>query len=298
VSHAPPAAADAVARALHVASLHVHPIKSLRGVAVDAATVDDLGLALDRRWMLVDDGGVFLTQREDPSMTLLRTSLVSAAGGDARTAELTHTVRVHAPSGDTLDVAPPPPDARRRRVRIWAHEVLAADYPADVDAWFSEALGRTCHLTWLPEDSRRPIDHPHATPSDRAAFGDAFPVLVATQASLDDLNARLAARGEPAVSMERFRPNLVVAGDAAPYAEDAWGRVWASDVVLDLVKPCARCAMTTVDPDSARSGAEPLRTLAGYRKVGSKVLFAQNALVRAGGVLRVGDPVRVAGAAP
>jgi uncharacterized protein YcbX len=298
VSHAPPAAADAVARALHVASLHVHPIKSLRGVAVDAATVDDLGLALDRRWMLVDDGGVFLTQREDPSMTLLRTSLVSAAGGDARTAELTHRVRVHAPSGDTLDVAPPPPDARRRRVRIWAHEVLAADYPADVDAWFSEALGRTCHLTWLPEDSRRPIDHPHATPSDRAAFGDAFPVLVATQASLDDLNARLAARGEPAVSMERFRPNLVVAGDAAPYAEDAWGRVWASDVVLDLVKPCARCAMTTVDPDSARSGAEPLRTLAGYRKVGSKVLFAQNALVRAGGVLRVGDPVRVAGAAP
>ena len=297
MSHSAQFAEDAVARPLHVASLHVHPIKSLRGLAVDAAAVDDLGLALDRRWMLVDDGGVFLTQREDPSMTLLRTSLVPTAGGDARVAELTHTVRVHAPSGDTLDLVPPPPDARRRRVRIWAHEVVAADYPADVDGWFSEALGRTCHLTWLPEDSHRHIDHPHATPSDRAAFGDAFPVLVATQASLDDLNARLAARGEPPVSMERFRPNVVVAGDAAPYAEDAWGRLWAGEVALDLVKPCARCAMVTVDPETARSGSEPLRTLAGYRKVGSKVMFAQNALVRAGGALRVGDPVRVAGAA-
>ena len=297
MSHPPSSAPESSAPALHVASLHVHPIKSLRGIAVDAATVDDLGLALDRRWMLVDDGGVFLTQREDPSMTLLRTELVPAAGGDARRAELGHTVRVHAPSGDTLDLAPPPADARRRRVRIWAHEVLAADYPADVDAWFSEALGRPCHLTWLPEDSRRPIDDPHATPTDRAAFGDAFPVLVATQASLDDLNARLAARGEPAVTMERFRPNVVVAGDAAPYAEDGWGRIWAGEVALDLVKPCARCVMTTVDPESARSGAEPLRTLSGYRKVGSKVMFAQNALVRAGGALRVGDPVQTAGAA-
>ncbi len=297
MSQSPPSAPEASARALHVASLHLYPIKSLRGLAVDAATVDDLGLALDRRWMLVDDGGVFLTQREDPSMTLLRTSLVPAAGGDARRAELGHMVRVHAPSGDTLDLAPPPPDARRRRVRIWAHEVVATDYPADVDAWFSEALGRPCHLTWLPEDSRRPIDHPHATPTDRAAFGDAFPVLVATQASLDDLNARLAARGEPAVSMERFRPNVVVAGDAAPYAEDTWGRMWAGEVALDLVKPCARCVMVTVDPESARSGSEPLRTLSSYRKVGSKVIFAQNALVRAGGALRVGDPVQTGGAA-
>jgi uncharacterized protein YcbX len=264
----------------------------VRGVAVGAADVGELGLALDRRWMLVDDAGVFLTQREDAGMALLHTSLVAPTGGNADApVTLAHTVRVHAPSGASVDLAPPPPDARRRRVRIWAHEVEACDAGADLDAWFTEALGRPCHLMWMPDDSRRPIDHDAATPADRAAFSDAFPVLVASQASLDDLNARLAASGKPAVTMERFRPNVVVVGDAEPYAEDRWGRVRVGDVALDLVKPCARCVVTTIDPDTARGGAEPLRTLSEYRKVGSKVMFAQNALVRATGRVRVGDRV-------
>src|SRR5688572_11253706 len=114
----------ATAAPLRVASLHVHPVKSLRGIPVAAAEVGDLGLALDRRWMLVDDAGVFLTQREDAGMALLHTSLVAPPGVDADApVTLAHTVRVHAPSGATLDLAPPPPDARRRRVRLWAHEV-------------------------------------------------------------------------------------------------------------------------------------------------------------------------------
>ncbi|MDF1505150.1 MOSC N-terminal beta barrel domain-containing protein [Roseisolibacter sp. H3M3-2] len=283
---------------LHVASLHVHPVKSLRGVAVAAAEVDDLGLALDRRWMLVDDAGVFLTQREDAGMTLLRTELLAPPGDTADgTVTLAHRVRVHAPSGDTIDVAPPEPGSRRRRVRIWAHEVAACDYPAEVDAWFSEALGRQCHLMWLPDDSRRPIDDPHARADDRAAFSDAFPVLVALQASLDDLNARLAAQGHAPVAMERFRPNVVVAGDAEPYAEDGWREVTVGEVGLDLVKPCGRCVMTTVDPDTGRTGAEPLRTLSGYRKVDGKVRFAQNALVRNKGRVRVGNSVVLMGEA-
>jgi hypothetical protein len=283
---------------LHVASLHVHPVKSLRGVPVAAAEVDDLGLALDRRWMLVDDAGVFLTQREDAGMTLLRTELVPPPGVAADApVTLAHGVRVHAPSGDVLDLTPPPPGGRRRRVRIWAHEVAACDYPAEVDAWFADALGRHCHLMWLPDDSRRPIDDPHATSEDRAPFSDAFPVLVALQASLDDLNARLAAQGQAAVTMERFRPNVVVAGDAEPYAEDGWRGVHVGDVALDLVKPCGRCVMTTVDPETGRTGAEPLRTLSGYRKAGGKVRFAQNALVRSSGRVRTGDSVVLLGAA-
>jgi uncharacterized protein len=281
---------------LRVASLHVHPVKSLRGIPVSAADVGDLGLALDRRWMLVDDAGVFLTQREDAGMALLHTSLVAPPGVDGGApVSLAHTVRVHAPSGATLDLAPPPPDARRRRVRIWAHEVEACDSTPEIDAWFADALGRACHLMWMPDDARRPIDHHSAGPADRAAFSDAFPVLVASQASLDDLNARLLAQGQEAVAMERFRPNVVVAGAAEPYAEDAWGRVGVGGVTLDLVKPCARCVVTTIDPDTARAGAEPLRTLSGYRKVGSKVMFAQNALVRGGGRVRVGDLVTTGG---
>ena len=286
----------ATAAPLRVASLHVHPVKSLRGVPVTAADVGDLGLALDRRWMLVDDAGVFLTQREDAGMTLLRTSLVPPPGVDGSApVSLAHAVRVHAPSGATVDLAPPPPDARRRRVRIWAHEVEACDSAPELDAWFSEALGRTCHLMWMPDDARRPIDHQSAGPDDRAAFSDAFPVLVASQASLDDLNARLVAQGQAPVPMERFRPNVVVAGPAEPYAEDAWGRVRIADVALDLVKPCARCVVTTIDPETARGGSEPLRTLSAYRKVGSKVMFAQNALVRAGGRVAVGDGVTTGG---
>lgn len=281
---------------LHVASLHVHPVKSLRGVSVGAAEVGELGLALDRRWMLVDHAGVFLTQREDAGMALLHTSLVAPPGTAADApVTLSHAVRVHAPSGATLDLVPPPPDARRRHVRIWAHEVEACDAGPEHDAWLSEALGRACHLMWMPDATRRPIDHDAAGPGDRASFADAFPVLVASQASLDDLNARLAASGQPAVAMERFRPNVVVAGAAAPYAEDGWGRVRVGDVALDLVKPCARCVVTTIDPDTARGGAEPLRTLSAYRKVGSKVLFAQNALVRATGGIRTGDSVTTGG---
>jgi uncharacterized protein YcbX len=277
---------------LRVASLHVYPVKSLRGVAVAAAAVDDFGLALDRRWMLVDDAGVFLTQREDPGMTLLRTELLPPDGAAADApVTLAHRVRVRAPSGETLELTPPESGARRRRVRIWAHEVEACSYPAEVDAWFAAALRRPCHLMWMPDDSHRPVDDPHARADDHAPFSDAFPVLVALQASLDDLNARLAAQGHAPAEMERFRPNVVVAGDAAPYAEDGWREVRVGGVALDLVKPCGRCVVTTVDPETGRAGAEPLRTLAGYRKVGSKVLFAQNALVRGGGAVRVGDAV-------
>lgn len=288
--------------ALRVASLHVHPVKSLRGVSVAAADVGDLGLALDRRWMLVDADGRFLTQREDAGMARLAVTLVDAAGAPAAHARLDSRVRVEAPDGRTLELAPPRPEAPRRAVRIWTHTVPACGYPADVDAWFSDALGRPCALVWMPDDVRRPIDHDRVRADDRAPFSDAFPVLVVTEASLADLNARLAAGGRPAAEMARFRPNVVIAG-ALPYAEDEWGALRAGEVALALVKPCGRCVVTTLDPLTGLGGTEPLRTLAEYRRQGSKVLFAQNALVRAGGVIRVGDAVAVdrthpAGTAP
>jgi hypothetical protein len=273
----------------------VHPVKSLRGVAVRAAEIGELGLALDRRWLLVDEAGVFLTQREDARLALLHAALrapgARAADADADVAMHDATLRVRAPGGAVLDVPRPPADAPRRAVRIWAHTVEAVGYPPAVDAWFSDALGRRCHLVWMPDDARRPVDHPSAGAHDRAPFSDGFPVLVVTQASLDDLNARLVARGAAPVTIERFRANVVVAGADAPYAEDDWSQVDVGEAALALVKPCGRCVMVTIDPESGRGGHEPLRTLAEYRKVGSKVLFAQNALVRRGGLVRVGDVV-------
>ena len=288
---APPPAAP------HVAALHVHPVKSLRGVAVAAAAVGDLGLALDRRWMLVDDAGVFLTQREDAGMTRLAVALVDRAGHATNEARDDLRVRVAAPDGATLDLDPPPADAPRRRVRIWSHTVDACTYPPAVDGWFAARLGRPCALVWMPDDVRRPIDHASAGAADRAPFSDGFPALVVTEGSLADLNARLARRGHPPVGMARFRPNVVVGG-AEPYAEDGWATLDAGDVSLALVKPCGRCVVTTLDPHTGAGGVEPLRTLAEYRRAGTKVVFAQNALVRGGGTIRVGDRVSVTAAPP
>ncbi len=283
-AHPPaPSGAPPAAPGPHVAGLWVYPVKSLGGVAVAEAPVGPLGLDRDRRWMLVDGDGWALTQRERPAMARLAVALGPGDG-----------VTVTAPDGAALVVTPAPPDAPRRPVRLFDDVLDAAGCGLAADAWFSERLGVAARLVYLPDDVVRPVDPRYAGPGDRAALSDGYPVLVAGQASLDDLNARLRARGEAAVGVERFRPNVLVAG-AAPYAEDAWRALEAGGVRLALVKPCARCVVTTVDPArGVVAGKEPLRTLAEYRRAGAKVLFAQNAVVRRAGVVRVGDPVAAA----
>lgn len=267
-----------------VTDLFVYPIKSLGGVRLERAQIGDFGVALDRRWMLVDDDGVFLTQRVLPQMARVHVM----PDGDG--------VHVETAGLDPIDVAPPDADAPRRSVRIWDDTVEAQTYPAPVDAWFTRAIGRPCHLVYMPQDVRRPVDPAYAGPDDRAPFSDAFPLLLLSRESLADLNARLVARGVDAVGVERFRPNIVVDGTAGAFAEDAWGTIAGGEVVLRVAKPCARCVLTTVDPVTAEPSprGEPLRTLATYRTRGGKVLFAQNALVARGGALAVGDAVRPA----
>ncbi len=273
---------------MRVTGLFLYPVKSLGAVAVREAHVGDLGLEGDRRWMLVDADGRFLTQREHPALALGRVAV--GAGG---------ALTLAAPGLPPLDVAPPAAAAPRVRVRVFTDVVEAAPAAAAAHAWASAWLGAPTRLVHMPADVRRAVDPRYAGPDDRTAFTDGYPVLVASQPSLDDLNARLAAAGTAPVGMERFRPNVVVDADAgeplAPYAEDDWRTLRLGDEVrLAVVKPCARCAVTTVDQHSAARGTEPLRTLAGYRRVGTKVLFAQNAVVRATGPLRVGDPAAAA----
>jgi hypothetical protein len=278
------APADGTVTLARVAELRVYPVKSLGGVRVARATVGELGLASDRRWMLVDDDGVFFTQRALPQMAL------------AHAEPLDGGVRVTTPGRDPLELAPPDADAPRRRVQIWNDVVEAQTYPAAVDAWFEPVLGRPCHLVYLPDDVRRPVDPTYAGPDDRAAFSDAFPVLLLSRESLADLNARLVERGVAPVVVERFRPNVVVEGTGAPFAEDAWRDVSLGGAGLRVVKPCARCVLTTVDPATGEPSArgEPLRTLATYRTRAGKVLFAQNALVTRGGEVAEGDAVSAA----
>jgi uncharacterized protein len=271
-----------------VAALYVHPVKSLGGVSVPSFEVGAFGPVGDRRWMLVDDDGVFMTQRTDARLALLRPALDGEFPG---------AFALHAPGLDPVRIAAPPADAPRRRVQVWNDVVEGAAYPDEVDEWLTEALRRVCHLVHMPDDVWRQVDPTYAGPRDRTSFTDAFPLLVLSRESVADLNERLAAKGVAPVDERRFRPNVVVEGTGRPFAEDDWGDVRLGSAALRVVKPCARCVVTTIDPDSAEPSprGEPLRTMAEYRTRDGKTNFAQNALVRAAGRVAVGDAVIVPG---
>ena len=156
------------------------------------------------------------------------------------------------------------------------------------DRWFGRFLGSSCQLVRKPEDDVRPVDSAYARGGDQTSFADAFPLLLISEASLEDLNRRL----ESPVPMNRFRPNLVVRG-CGPYAEDGWEEVRAGGASFRVAEPCARCAITTVDRGSGERGKEPLRTLATYRKADGEVLFGRYLIHASNGTVRVGDPVEV-----
>ncbi|MCC6627674.1 MAG: MOSC domain-containing protein [Chloroflexi bacterium] len=261
---------------VRVATLAIFPIKSCGGMAVDAAAVTPRGFAGDRLLMVVDDEGRFLTQREQPRLALVAPHLT----GDT----LTLTAPDLPPLTLTLTDAGP-----RRPVVVWRDTVPAVDQGAAAAEWFTTHLGVRCRLVRLAGETTRRVDPAYARrPDDQTSFADAYPFLLLSEASLDDLNRRLATP----LDMRRFRPNIVVTG-CAPYAEDGWRQLGIGAVRFDVVKPCARCAITTTDQDTAARGVEPLRTLATYRRIDDKVMFGQNLVHQGGGVLRVGDAVTV-----
>jgi len=261
-----------------VGAINVYPIKSAKGSPLARGAVTATGLEYDRRWLVVDAEGVFLSQREQPRLCLV-TPTVGVA-------DLT----IAAPGMQQIALPLGEEGGDRRRVRIWDDEVEAVVAPGPVGAWFSEFLGGRYQLVRMPAPFVRRVDPEYAASSDRVGFADAFPFLIIAQASLDDLNARLVAQGEVALPMNRFRPNLVIDG-CPPFAEDWWSRVRIGDIGFRVVKPCARCVITTTDQATGHTGHEPLRTLAGYRRVGNKVMFGQNACHDHEGTLRVGDAV-------
>lgn len=260
-----------------VSDLYVYPVKSMGGVRLEASRVDCFGLANDRRWMVVDENGNMMTQRTHPQMALITPALQ----GDHLCLSLdgkTYIDVSHAHEGEQVVV------------RVWNDEVVAQPVGTDVDGWLSEILGEPVRLVFFPRKERRQVDRQYARPGDLTAFTDGFPLLLISQGSLDDLNQRL----PQALPMTRFRPNLVVSGNP-PYAEDDWREIAVAGVTMRVVKPCSRCVMTTVDPQrGVRSGGEPLKTLATYRKKGNKVMFGQNVIPNNTGILRVGDTVSTA----
>lgn len=267
---------------LHVSALWRYPLKSARGEPLERVSVGPLGLAGDRRYALVAPGGRFLSQRKDPQMTLIRARW---RGGDV--------LALSAPGAAPLSVSPPGAGAPRIEVTMWGERFPARAVGPGADAWCSRVLGRPARLAYLAPEDARPVDPRYGEATDRVAFADGYPVLVANAASLRALQAQRAP-GEAPLTMERFRPNLVVEG-ADPFAEDGWAALRIGGVTLDLVKPCSRCVMVNVDPTTGTKDPSVLRGLAHMRRQGRRVLFGVNAVPRGADgtnrAMRVGDTV-------
>ena len=264
---------------MHVSELYLYPIKSARGIPLERAELDERGFRHDRRWMLVDADGRFISQREAHRMALIDVALA----GDA--------LLVSAPGMPALRV-PCTAQGAPERCTIWRDVVAAHSVSGAADEWFSTFLSLSCRLVYMPAETRRIVDRAYVKQERVVGFADAFPLLLIGQASLDLLNHKLVAQGERAVPMRRFRPNIVIAKSRA-HEEDEWRQIRIGEIGVDVVKPCARCVITTVDIDSAEAGREPLRTLAGYRKQGSKVMFGQNAVHRQLGSISIGAAITV-----
>jgi hypothetical protein len=265
-----------------LASIHIYPLKSCAPLALDQAAVENRGLARDRRWMVVDANGKFVTGRQQPRLTLIN------AQPDGGALHLT------APAMPALNIEPPSADGERIDTAVWGAAVrplLASDA---AQAWISAFLGAPHRLVHMDDACTRRVkakyDGRYGEDDDVVSFADGFPLLLISQAALDQLNTKLVAP----VPMLRFRPNLVVAG-TEPHAEDGWKRIRIGSIELDVVKPCVRCVFTTVQFERGvfDPSGEPLRTLLKYRRSGDGVTFGQNLIPRGRGILRRGDQVEV-----
>lgn len=269
---------------MHISELALHPLKSGARQPTEGIHLDAQGPVNDRRWMLVDSTGRFVTQRSHPRMCLL-SAMVADDG----------VLQLSAPGAGMLRAVP---DAQvMLPVSVWEDGVDAVTVSAEADAWCSAFLGMAVRLVHMPASARRVVDTAWAGPGHLTAFSDGFPLLVVTQSSLDALNALLPAP----VDWRRFRPNVVIAGDVPPHAEDGWQRLrigrGAQAVELALVKPCSRCVIPSIDPDTAAKNSQILTVLRGYRaRADGRTYFGQNAVVlkaSEGACLRRGDPVEV-----
>ncbi len=258
-----------------VSELAIYPVKSLGQIVMDTVQVGRFGFELDRRWMVVGSDGHMVTQRKKSRMCLIQPRISE------------NNLWLHAPDMPDIEVLYSP-DSPRRLVTVWEDRCMALDCGDEVAEWLSRFLDMKCRLVFFPEDEIRQVDPAYAEPGDRTAFSDGFPVLLISQASLNDLNRRLATP----VSMRRFRPNLVVAG-CEPFAEDKWKKIRIGEITFRIVKPCSRCIVPNINPDTAEKSAEPNRTLSSFRRWDNKIFFGQNVIADCQGKLEPGMPIEI-----
>jgi hypothetical protein len=262
---------------IKISSLIYYPIKACRGFEVEAANVERMGLQHDRRMMVVTPDGGFLTQREYPRLALVTPKLNNG------------TLELSAPNYDSIQIGTQTTGVPVS-VDVWKSKgVQAIDQGEEASQWFSDWLGTEVRLVHLADGYLRRVSAEYAiNADDHTGFADGYPILLTSEEGLQDLNSRL----DTPVPMNRFRPNLVVRG-CEPYAEDGWNRIRAGDVEMAVVKPCARCVVTTIDKNTLETSKEPLKTLGKYRKHKLGAIFGQNVIPLNEGILRLGMTVEV-----
>jgi uncharacterized protein YcbX len=263
---------------LSISQLYIYPVKSLGGIAVYSALLTDRGFEHDRRWMVTDKNNRFITQRELPAMALLQVQLTGAG------LHICHKQK----TTESIDIPFKPSLPGTVMATVWDDVCEVQRVDPDVDEWLSDMLSYDCRLLYMPDSSWRSVDTRYAIDNDITSLSDGYPVLMIGQASLDDLNGRLAV----SLPMNRFRPNMVFSG-GRPFEEDGMAHFTIAGMDFYAVKPCARCPIPTIDQDTAVAAKEPLKTLATYRNKNNKVYFGQNILYRGRGVVQVGDTIAV-----
>lgn len=258
---------------MRISALTVYPIKACRGIDLPRARVVERGFEFDRRYMIVDADGEFVTQRTHKELALVTTAL----SGDG--------FELGAPGLEPLWLPRRHDGGARVRASVWGHEGVGALHEQGSE-WLSVYLRGPYRLVYMPDDHERPVNPARSRPGDIVSFADAYPFLVISEASLAELNRRL----PRPLGMRRFRPNIVISG-ASPFAEDGFARVRMGSISFRGPKRCDRCVVTTIDPETGQAGPEPLKTLASFRKEDGKVWFGMNLIHDGLGELAVGDDV-------
>ena len=265
--------------ALTVSQLYIYPIKSLMGVRVKSAKVEQRGLQFDRRWMLVDSNNKFVSQRQVSDLVFLETAIAGE--------QLTITDRRS--SGSYSLSLQPEIYKDKIEVMIWEDQVEAYELSSEANEWFSDRLDRDVKLVYMPDEVKRPMNPEWSTGDEYVSFADECPLLITSEASLEELNRKLP---EP-IEMIRFRPGIVISG-GKPEEEFLWKDIKIGEYNYRGLKPCARCKVTTIDPATGETGREPLLTLS-RSKIDDQIVFGQHAIVAdpAGAVIREGDHLEV-----
>lgn len=263
---------------MKITNLFIYPIKSLGGISKNIAEVTLKGLAFDRRWTLVGPDNVFLSQRTVPVL------------GNFIVKELADSFLViNKVSENEIEIPKTPESKDLETIKIWDDEVVAVNMGEIYNIWFSNETGMDVRLFFQPEDSIRPIDTNYSiNNAEETSLSDGYPILVISEGSINKLNKLCL---EPMV-IERFRPNILI-DEQTPHLEDELKGFVVGSAKFYGVKPCARCIVTTINPENLIKTAEPLKTLSTYRKVGNKILFGQNVLVHKAGVIKIGDELKI-----